>query len=160
MADSSEERVGREGFVPRPLEEHMGWLMSRASHALGVALTGGLSPLGLNLRDYTVLIAAERAAIDGLSRTQLALAQAARLDKSTMVVALDALEEEGLVERRADPRDRRARIVVPTEAGRELLARTEQVVLDVEDQMLADLGREERQILRALLTRLVVERGL
>ena len=64
------------------------------------------------------------------------------------------------MERRADPRDRRARIVVPTEAGRELLARTEQVVLDVEDQMLADLGREERQILRALLTRLVVERGL
>jgi len=37
---------------------------------------------------------------------------------------------------------------------------TEQVVLDVEDQMLADLVHEERQVLGALLTRLVVERGL
>ncbi len=153
-----EERVGREGFVPRSLAEHMGWLMSRASHALGAALTEGLVPLGLNLRDYTVLIAAERAAIEGLPRTQLALAQAARLDKSTMVVALDALEEEGLVERRPDPKDRRARIVVPTEAGRELLARAEGVVLGVEDEVLADLGDEERRALRGLLTRLVVER--
>ena len=144
--------------MPRSLAEHMGWLMSRASHALGAALTEGLVPLGLNLRDYTVLIAAERAAIEGLPRTQLALAQAARLDKSTMVVALDALEEEGLVERRPDPKDRRARIVVPTEAGRELLARAEGVVLGVEDEVLADFGDEERRALRGLLTRLVVER--
>jgi DNA-binding MarR family transcriptional regulator len=136
----------------------MGWLMSRASHALGAALMEGLAPLGLNLRDYTVLIAAERAVIEGTARTQLALAQAARLDKSTMVVALDALEEEGLVERRPDPKDRRARIVVPTDAGRELLARAEDVVLSVEDEVLADLGAEERRTLRSLLTRLVFRR--
>ena len=158
MTDAAERRVGREGFVPRPLTEHMGWLMSRASHTLGVALAERLTPLGLNLRDYTVLIAAERAAIEGAARTQLALAQAARLDKSTMVVALDALEEEGLVERRPDPKDRRARIVVPTHAGRELLRRAEDVVLGVEDEVLADFGGEERRALRGLLTRLVIGR--
>jgi MarR family transcriptional regulator for hemolysin len=158
MGDAMEQRGGREGFVPRPLVEHMGWLMSRASHALGAALAEGLAPLGLNLRDYTVLIAAERAAIEGAARTQLALAQAARLDKSTMVVALDALEEGGLVERRPDPEDRRAWIVVPTDAGRELLARAEEVVLGVEDEVLAGLGAEGRRALRDLLTRLVVGR--
>ncbi len=42
--DSREECVGREGFVPRPVEEYMGWLMSRASHALGAALAEGLAP--------------------------------------------------------------------------------------------------------------------
>jgi DNA-binding MarR family transcriptional regulator len=161
MADSTKERVGREkreGFVPRPLAEHMGWLMSRASHAIGAALMESLAPLGLNLRDYTVLIAAERAAIEGVPQTQLALAQSGRLDKSTMVVAVDALEEEGLVERRPDPKDRRARIVVPTDAGRELLARAEGVVLGVEDDVLADLSAEELRVLRGLLTRLVVGR--
>ncbi len=158
MADSTEECVGRESFVPRPLAEHMGWLMSRASHALGAALAERLSSLRLNLRDYTVLIAAERAAIEERPRTQLALAQAARLDKSTMVVAVDALEEESLVERRPDPKDRRARIVVPTDAGRELLARAEGVVLGVEDEVLAGLDGEERRVLRDLLTRLVVGR--
>ena len=117
-----------------------------------------LAPLGLNLRDYTVLIAAERAAIEGAPQTQLALAQSGRLDKSTMVVAVDALEEEGLVERRPDPKDRRARIVVPTDAGRELLARAEGVVLGVEDDVLADLSAEELRVLRGLLTRLVVGR--
>lgn len=144
--------------MPRPLAEHMGWLMSRASYDLGAALTEGLSPLGLNLRDYTVLIAAERAAVEGAARTQLALARSAKLDKSTMVVALDALEEEGLVERQPDPKDRRARIVVPTDAGRELLAHAEEVVLGVEDEMLADLDAEERRVLRGLLIRLTVGR--
>lgn len=118
----------------------------------------GLAPLGLNLRDYTVLLAAERASLESLSRTQLALSRFARLDKSTMVVAVDALEKEGLVERRSDHRDRRARIVVTTEAGRELLACAERVVLDVEDEVLAELDAEERQTLRGLMKRLVVER--
>jgi len=129
--------------------------MSRASQALGVALAEGLAPLGLNLRDYTVLIAAERASLEGRPRTQLELAKSARLDKSTMVVAVDALEAEGLVERRPDPRDRRTRIVAPTPAGRELLARAEGVVLGVEDEVLADLGAGDRRALRGLLTRLV-----
>ena len=75
-----------------------------------------------------------------------------------MVVALDALEEEGLVERRPDPKDRRARIVVPTDAGRELLARAEEVVLSVEAEVLADLDAEELRALRGLLIRLVVGR--
>lgn len=158
MVDPTKEGIQREQLVLRPLAEHMGWLMSRASHALGAALMEGLAPLGLNLRDYTVLIAAERAAIEGRPRPQLALSQAARLDKSTMVVAVDALEEEGLVERRPDPKDRRARIVVPTDAGRELLARAEEVVLSVEDAVLADLNAEERQALRNLLTCLVMRR--
>jgi DNA-binding MarR family transcriptional regulator len=109
----------------------------------------------LNLRDYTVLLAAERAAIEGTSRTQLALARAARLDKSTMVVAVDALEGVGLVERRPDPKDRRARIVVPTEAGRELLTRAEGVMLGAEDEALAGLSVAERRALRSLLGRLV-----
>ncbi len=158
MTDAIEKRAGREGFVPRPLAEHMGWLMSRASHALGAALEERLVPLGLNLRDYTVLIAAERAAIEGNPRTQLALSRAARLDKSTMVVAVDALEEEGLVERQPDPKDRRARIVVTTDAGRELLARTEEVVLGVEHEVLSALDTEELRVLRGLLSCLVVGR--
>ena len=158
MSDSTEERVGREDLVARPLAEHVGWLMSRASHAIGVALAESLGPLDLNIRDYTVLIAAERAAVEGTARTQLALARSARLDKSTMVVAVDALEGEGLVERRPDPNDRRARIVVPTDAGREVLARAEGVVLRVEDEALSDLSAEDRRILRDLLTRLVAGR--
>ncbi len=144
--------------MPRPLEEHMGWLMSRAGHALGAALMESLAPLGLNLRDYAVLIAAERAATTGSPRTQLALSRAARLDKSTMVVALDALEGESLVERKPDPRDRRARIVEVTDAGRELLARAEGIVVDVEDGVLSGLDDGEQRVLRDLLRRLVVGR--
>lgn len=76
-----------------------------------------------------------------------------------MVVALDALEGEGLVKRRPDPGDRRARIVELTNAGREILARAEGIVVGVEDAMLADLDDGERRVLRNLLRRLVLGRG-
>jgi DNA-binding MarR family transcriptional regulator len=76
-----------------------------------------------------------------------------------MVVAVDSLEREGLVERRPDPRDRRARIVAPTGAGREFLARAEGMVLGVEDGALAGLRDEDRQALKDLLTRLIGVEG-
>lgn len=63
------------------------------------------------------------------------------------------------MKRRPDPGDRRARIVELTNAGREILARAEGIVVGVEDAMLADLDDGERRVLRNLLRRLVLGRG-
>ena len=65
-------------------------------------------------RGYQVLASA---AVEG-PRTQLALAQQLGLDRTVMTYLLDDLQKAGLVERRPDPADRRARRVVLTDAGR------------------------------------------
>ena len=57
-------------------------------------------------------------ALDG-EFTQIQLAEQCALDKTTMVVTMDALEQAGLAERRPSPTDRRARIIAVTDAGRE-----------------------------------------
>jgi len=44
-------------------------------------------------------------------RTQIQIAELAYLDKTTMVVTVDALEKAGLAQRRQSSTDRRARIV-------------------------------------------------
>ena len=71
-----------------------------------------------------------------------------------MTYLLDDLEAAGLVERRPDPADRRARRVAPTPDGLALLREVKATLRDVEDGLLAPLDDEERVVLRGLLRRL------
>jgi DNA-binding MarR family transcriptional regulator len=73
-----------------------------------------------------------------------------------MTYLLDELEGAGLVARRPDPADRRARQVLLTDAGCARLCDLERRLRDAEDQLLAPLEPAERDVLRALLQRLAV----
>lgn len=95
-----------------------------------------------------ILRAAELAARDASERTGLtpsqivvlqiiaqagqpgagAVAETARLSQATVTAILDRLEERGLVQRERDPGDRRRVSVELTEAGREILAATPDVL--------------------------------
>jgi DNA-binding MarR family transcriptional regulator len=74
------------------------------------------------------------------ARTQAALAQSIGADKSRIIGVLDDLQERGLIERHADPADRRVRLLELTEAGRRL---RESVRSDIQRQ-------EEERVLSAL----------
>jgi DNA-binding MarR family transcriptional regulator len=62
------------------------------------------------------------AAAHGTVGSQLALALHLGVDRTVMTYLLDDLEAAGLIERRPDPADRRARQVVATRQGTKLLA--------------------------------------
>jgi DNA-binding MarR family transcriptional regulator len=87
-------------------------------------------------------------------RTQTELAELCNLDKTTMVVTMDALEREGLAERRLSSTDRRARIIAVTPAGAELVAKAEKVIGGIYKDVLASLPGNERAAFVASLTRL------
>ena len=145
-------------WAPRPLTDDMTWLLARVSHALGYLFVDALAPLALNPRTYIVLSAAAGATSTGMPRSQLALAQTIGLDKSTMVVTLDELERAGLITRRPDPHDRRARVVAPTAAGLQLLAQAEATIQRVEREALTDLSMDDQQVLHRLLKQLLAGR--
>jgi DNA-binding MarR family transcriptional regulator len=92
----------------------------------------------------------------GLKQTQLA--NAARLDRSSLVPALDRLEARGLVERRASSRDRRSNGLFLTEAGRALLTAAKRAVRRHEARLAGALPRGERERLIALLGRILPDR--
>ena len=98
-------------------ETDLAFLLAQASHALGTELTARLSELGITPRAYCVLSKAL-----GGELTQTQVAEQCALDKTTMVVTLDALERDGLAERRPSSTDRRARIIAVTEAGERVVA--------------------------------------
>ena len=82
-----------------------------------------------------------------------ALAQQLAVDKTAMTYLLDELETAGLVTRRPDPADRRARQVAVTQKGSTLLEEFACRLTEAEAKVLAPLSISERRTLRELLGR-------
>jgi DNA-binding MarR family transcriptional regulator len=89
----------------------------------------------------------------GLNQTELA--HAARLDRSSLVPALDKLEARRLVARRASAEDRRVNGLWLTREGSALLKKLKQRVTRHEQRLLRDLSADERATLVALLQRIL-----
>jgi DNA-binding MarR family transcriptional regulator len=56
--------------------------------------------------------------------------------------AIDELEQLGYVERRPEPGDRRAKLIVPTARGQELIQLSDQVIQDIEKRLANALGED------------------
>jgi len=129
------------------LVEHPSFLLARAnarSLSLGNA---ALHPLGLKVRSYSVLALA--ASDEGPSQRELA--SFLSLDPSQVVSLVDDLESKGLVERVADPRDRRTNVVRATADGNELLAVARQALAVVDDEFFEGLTEQQRAALTEML---------
>ncbi|MFB7734678.1 MarR family winged helix-turn-helix transcriptional regulator [Streptomyces sp. NPDC056112] len=82
------------------------------------------------------------------------LAQKLKCEPSNVTGIVDRLETRGLVERQADPGDRRVKLAAATEDGRRV-ARELREGLRFAREPLAGLSEEERMALRDLLRRMV-----
>ncbi|GAB1515131.1 MarR family winged helix-turn-helix transcriptional regulator [Actinophytocola sp. KF-1] len=69
------------------------------------------------------------------------LARRAGRNKQTIAAVLDELEKLGYVHRAPDPADRRAKLIVPTDRGRELMRISDEIVADIEARHEERLGR-------------------
>ena len=74
---------------------------------------------------------------------QKTLADRIGIDSSTLVRLIDILETRGLVERRTDPADRRARRLYLTQAGRKAVGDIQVALAAAENRMLADVSDAE-----------------
>ena len=126
------------------------FLLSQASHALQTEMTAALEKINATPRAYCVLGNARRGEF-----TQKELADLCALDKTTMVVTMDALEKDGLAERRPSPTDRRARIIAVTPAGEQVVERGEQIVSALYADVLGSLPTEQREAFVAALQTLM-----
>ena len=90
--------------------------------------------------------------------SQQRLGERQGIDRTTMVAVVDELERGGFVERRRDPRDRRAYSLQATPKGRRVLQRAAEATEQAEDEFLAPLPVADRRRLRELL-RTLVERS-
>jgi MarR family transcriptional regulator, transcriptional regulator for hemolysin len=141
------------GECPQCLGSNLGWLLSQASYTLATELGAALEPLGISPRSYCVLATAM-----GGEHTQTELTRLVGMDKTTMVVTLDALEEAGLAERRPSASDRRTRVIAVTKQGEKTVAKARELIEAVQADVLAALPAAERKRFVTSLEGLVSDR--
>ncbi|WP_434628507.1 MarR family winged helix-turn-helix transcriptional regulator [Chromobacterium sp. CV08] len=77
---------------------------------------------------------------------QCALAEHLGIEGQSLVRLIDHLEHSGLVVRRDDPTDRRAKMLMLTESGKTMATRVDQVVREIRDRLLQDVSAEELRV--------------
>ncbi|WP_240157414.1 MarR family winged helix-turn-helix transcriptional regulator [Pseudonocardia broussonetiae] len=138
--------------TPERPESDLGWALGTVMRSYLRGIDEVVADVPGGPRGYQVLAAAGR----GEASSQLALAQHLGVDRTVMTYLLDDLEAAGLVERRPDPADRRARRVGLTPDGSARLCTLERRLRCAEERVLAPLAEEERTVLRELLARIAL----
>lgn len=148
----SADRAGDPGAATdeHPLDGDLGFSLAVVFRTYQQVVNAAMADVPGGPRGYRVLATATH----DLPRTQLALAQQLGMDRTVMTYLLDDLEGAGLVERRPDPADRRARQVAVTAAGCTLLAALHKRLKRAEEHVLGALTEDERTTFRVLLARL------
>jgi DNA-binding MarR family transcriptional regulator len=131
--------------------EALGFLLARAHALVRARMTAVLEGGPLHL-GHVVLLSSLQAQND---LTQVQLAQMSGIEKSSVVLFLDALESDGWVERRPHPSDRRAHCVHLTAKGRAQFRELGRGLQRAERDALCVLNVAEREQLQGLLLRLI-----
>jgi DNA-binding MarR family transcriptional regulator len=151
-AQAPPDRAAPSATGPGPsADSEITWLLHRAAQRMRGATGEQADKHGLQLRDYIVLSALAMTP----NLTQGELAKALGLDKTTLMSQLDRLERMGLVVRRSDPRDRRARIPEITEAGNALRANVASACASIEAAVLSDFSQDQVKVFRRMLFEII-----
>jgi DNA-binding MarR family transcriptional regulator len=138
------------------LDQRIPFLLSQLGAYVADDAKRRLAPLGVHPRVNAILFAL--AGNDGQSQRQLS----ARLGvhRNVMVGLIDNLEQQGLVQRRPHPDDRRAFAVTLTDKARDLLPALKEQSDAIEDEVTAGLSAGERAELLRTLQRVAAALGL
>jgi DNA-binding MarR family transcriptional regulator len=136
-----------------PLEEALAYRIYRLGRLMRVHLLGLLEPVGLTPEQYFVLYRLHQ----GGPARQQALVDPLLDDRANVSRQLDVLARRGLVERRPDPDDGRARQIHLT-AGGEALIRgfVDTAVAETRQQLFSELPEGDREALGRALDALIL----
>lgn len=136
--------------LPERLLTDRAYLLGRLGREARRQFTQVLSAWELHPSHYGILLLLE--AIGQASQQHLA--QTLTIDRANMVALLDALEQRGLIERQADPHDRRRHVVKLTAVGQVELQQIRQARAEMDEAFFAGLDNEEQETLHQLLVKI------
>ena len=110
---------------------------------------GRLRALGFAVAQVPVLAALKHS--EGLPQAELV--RIARVEQSSMAQLLGRMERDGMIERVADPADKRSRLITLTDAARKRMPAARAIMLQGSAQALEGFSEEEEATLLALLLR-------
>lgn len=143
-------REPSKSLVPAELQDRTDYLLCKVSETVKRLADDSFAAHGLRGSHHAVL----RVLAAGEPVTQQDVAGRLYVDPSTIVDLIDQLEDQGLIVRERNPRDRRAYLVQVTEEGRSRLAEADATAQVLQHSLFDALDEQERNQLRALLGKL------
>ncbi|MGZ4442414.1 MAG: MarR family winged helix-turn-helix transcriptional regulator [Nocardioidaceae bacterium] len=129
-------------------------MLGRAYSLLGFQIVDGVVGAGYPQKpSWSAVFAQIRP--EGMRLTELA--RGANMTPQAMGEVVDELEDMRYVERRPDPTDRRAKLIVLTDLGHECVAAGVATIEGIEARLTATLGERGHAQLRRLLGQLLDE---
>src|SRR5690606_3856805 len=125
--------------------------LAQAARSMRRAVDRRLQPYGLTEATWLPLLRLSRSAVP---MRQKDLAVSLGLDSSSVVRLIDALQASGLVQRKEEDQDRRAKAIVLTARGQSTVAQVERVAKEVRDSAMSDIPDAELQRALRLVTQL------
>jgi MarR family transcriptional regulator for hemolysin len=132
-----------------PTNRDFGFILGDVARLLRTLADQRAAQFGMTKAKWAVLSRLER--FEGIKQAELA--EMLDLQPISLTRLLDGLCDHGLVERRPDPDDRRAKLLFLTPAARPLLKRLNAVAEELMDDALAGLDRTEIDSMHAGLSR-------
>lgn len=130
--------------------ENVGYLLGDRSRLLRRAFDDQVRPLGLTGPQARLLLHLQREE----GGNQGFYADRLDVQPITLCRMVDRMEDSGMIERRPDPDDRRARQLYLTPRSRALIAELRGTVDTLLEDMLAGVSAHDREIFIKLLTRI------
>lgn len=131
--------------------QSLGFLLADATRVMRRSFERRSNPYGLSTAQWRLLVILGR---DGPS-SQRHLAETLDIEPISVSRLIDRMEAAGWVERRPNPADRRARIIVATARAQQIHTRIREISDQIYEDALATLGDTERETLRRALTTIV-----
>jgi DNA-binding MarR family transcriptional regulator len=127
-------------------------MLGRAYSLLGFQIVDGVVGAGFPQKPSHSAVFAQ-IKMEGSRLTDLA--RGANITPQAMGELVDELEELGYVERRPDPTDRRAKLIVLTDRGKACIAAGISTIEGIEERITQTLGERGHRQLRSLLAKLL-----
>lgn len=133
------------------LEKHLFYLFGQALGRRDRSLARALAPFGLTVSRWRVLAALH--ARPGSSLTKLA--EITAVDRTTAMRTVEHMRRDGIVDRAADPADRRSSLLALTRKGEALFAKIFTIVAYHNRRAITGLSEQELEIFVAQLQRII-----
>ncbi len=130
-------------------EMHVGWLVTDTARLMRTVFDRRARSLGLTRPQWLAIVRLQRRP----GASQSALADMMEIEKAPVGRIVDRMEEKGLVERRADPGDRRINRIYLTVRGQQVYDTIYPLSLQTVQDALSELSARDREVLTRLLSR-------
>ena len=130
--------------------KNFGFLLKDVSRRYGLRFEHHAEEIALNMMQCKALVYLEKN--EGISQAKLA--ELTGMDAMMMVRILDRMETDHLLERRADPSDRRARQLYLTKKAKPFLEKIWQLAETTRSELFADVSKADRETFMRVLEQL------